>query len=427
MFVLSLLRPLRGAWKQEETLKLSRLPRPSDAPQLHASGPDPDRILVVGNGAIIGWGVSSHELAFSGQLAKQLAKITGRGVDVDVVADNELTAGATLRRISDLRLWRYDAIVISLGMSEALRLDSPARWRKTMGALLENVTAEASTTTQIVVFGVPPVGSLGPYGGRLGRISNWLGARYDAVSEELAAADPRITFRTVPMKGSTIRVRETAPKDLYRRLAGNVANEIAPTLEASCARKDQLAQGGAHIRRGLAQDEDARQSALESMGVVDSPFEERFDRIARLAREMFDTEVAAITLIDGERQVFRSVIGFPDVEIPRQYAFCNETIRHESPTVFRDLSLEARFADNPFVHGGPNARFYAGYPIESPDGYRIGALCVIDSRPRPEGPIDLVGLRDLAMIVQREMLDSTRTYATEVRPSLASARPAGRD
>ncbi|THG30752.1 GAF domain-containing protein [Naasia lichenicola] len=400
---LQLPRPFRSAWKNDETFKLNLIPRPSDAPQVHASGPDPDRILVVGTGAVVGWGVSSHDLAFSGQLARQLSEITARGVDVDVITEHGLTASATLRKITDLRLWRYDAIIISVGTAEALRLDSTARWSNTMSALIADVAEQASATTQMIVFGIPPVGSMGPFGDKFGRQSDRLAKKFDAITEEICAQDPRISFRSLPEKGSPVQLREIAPRDLYRMLAGSVAAQLAPKLERSCADNAQISEWGAHYRRGKPQNEDQRQAALTAMNILQLQPSERLDRITRLAQQMFSTEVAAITLMDGDRQVFKSVVGFDDVVIPREYSFCNETIKHEAPTVFRDMGAMKMFGKNPLVHAGPKARFYAGYPIESPDGYRIGAVCVIDSKPRPEGDLDLVGLRDLAMAVQKEM------------------------
>ena len=128
--------------------------------------------------------------------------------------------------------------------------------------------------------------------------------------------------------------------------------------------------------------EATRQAALDSLKIVDTPPEERFDRITRLAKQLFGVETAAITLIDHDRQWFKSKIGLESQETLRSVAFCDVTIRESANFTVADASQDSRFHNNPLVTGDPNIRFYAGYPLETSGGERVGALCIFDPHPR---------------------------------------------
>jgi anti-sigma regulatory factor (Ser/Thr protein kinase) len=153
-------------------------------------------------------------------------------------------------------------------------------------------------------------------------------------------------------------------------------------------------------------DEAVRQQALDSLDILDTPPEARFDLITRLAQRLFGVETCAITLIDKDRQWFKSRIGLADAETSRSAAFCDYTIGQYDTMVVPDARLDLRFQANPLVTGDPHIRFYAGYPIEAGNDQPVGALCVFDPNPRifTEEEKDL--LRDLALFVQNELLAS---------------------
>lgn len=125
-----------------------------------------------------------------------------------------------------------------------------------------------------------------------------------------------------------------------------------------------------------------RVAALRSYAILDTACEARFDEIARLAARLLDMPIAAISLVDASRQWFKARIGLPQAETPRDEAFCAYTILDAAPLVVPDATADRRFADNPMVTGEPGIRFYAGVPLTTPDGYRLGSLCVIDRRAR---------------------------------------------
>jgi len=148
----------------------------------------------------------------------------------------------------------------------------------------------------------------------------------------------------------------------------------------------------------IPSNEDERLDALRDLGVLDTPSEERFDRISQFARSEFDTPIALVTLVDHDRQWFKSNVGLDVPETPRDVSFCGHAILEKDVLVVPDTKLDERFHDNPLVTGAPNIRFYAGAVLRSPEGAALGTLCVIDSNPRTWNPLDtsiLCALRDM--------------------------------
>jgi diguanylate cyclase (GGDEF)-like protein len=147
-----------------------------------------------------------------------------------------------------------------------------------------------------------------------------------------------------------------------------------------------------------------RLATLRSLKILDTPAEERFDRITRVARRMFNVPIALVTLVDAERQWFKSKQGLESRETPRSVSFCGHTILKEEPMVIPDAQRDERFRDNPLVTDAPHIRFYAGYPLSAPDGSKLGSLCLIDRQPRQMSAEDLATLMTLGRIIESELV-----------------------
>ena len=128
--------------------------------------------------------------------------------------------------------------------------------------------------------------------------------------------------------------------------------------------------------------EEERLAALRQMHILDTEAEPAFDDLALLASHICQTPMAAISLVDTDRQWFKARIGLFSTETPRSVAFCSRAIAHPGIFVVRDTQKDVEFRDNPQVTGDPHIRFYAGAPLMSREGHAVGTLCVIDSRPR---------------------------------------------
>ncbi len=146
-----------------------------------------------------------------------------------------------------------------------------------------------------------------------------------------------------------------------------------------------------------------RVESLHAIGLLDTPPEERFDRIARLAARTLEAPMALVSLVDADRQWFKACVGVDLRETPRSMSFCAHALRLSEPLVVEDARRDARFAANPLVTGPLSIRFYAGHPIRAAGGAPLGTLCVLDTSPRRLDDEQLGVLRDLAGLVELEI------------------------
>lgn len=164
--------------------------------------------------------------------------------------------------------------------------------------------------------------------------------------------------------------------------------------------------------------EQARLDALQALQIMDTPSEQAFDDLTALASHWLDAPIALVSLLDDQRQWFKSRVGLDVTETPRELAFCDHTIQDEGLFEIQDAALDPRFQGNPLVTGEPHIRFYAGYPIASPDGQRIGTLCVIDRIPRQLSALQRNTLERLARLAE---------FQLQLRLSLLTAGKRERD
>lgn len=151
------------------------------------------------------------------------------------------------------------------------------------------------------------------------------------------------------------------------------------------------------------QNESARLAMVDRLAGIGTGPEPAFDRIATVAGRLFDVPVAAVTLLGADHQWFKGRCGTELAGTPREDAFCNYTVLHDSVFVVPDARLDARFAGNPLVNREGGIRFYAGAPLSVSRDIRVGALCIIDTRPRDLDPEDGRRLSSLARVAVGEL------------------------
>ena len=155
----------------------------------------------------------------------------------------------------------------------------------------------------------------------------------------------------------------------------------------------------------IPDNEKERLAALHALLIMDTPPEQRFDRITEFAASEFDVPIVLLSLIDENRQWFKSRVGLDVCETSRDLAFCAHALHSTEPLIISDTLVDERFSDNPLVTGHPFIRFYTGAPLVLPSGLIAGTLCLIDTQPRVLDEIELAilgTLRDLAVIELQE-------------------------
>lgn len=160
--------------------------------------------------------------------------------------------------------------------------------------------------------------------------------------------------------------------------------------------------------------ETERLDALREYHILDTPSEQVYDDITALAAFICDVPIALISLIDADRQWFKSKVGLSIPETPRNISFCEHAILNQSMMIVRDTLNDERFVNNPLVTSEPGIRFYAGVPLTTPGGYQLGTLCVIDHQPRELSEMQQKTLAALArqVVMQMELQRVSAQLAT---------------
>jgi phosphoribosyl 1,2-cyclic phosphodiesterase/DNA-binding response OmpR family regulator len=172
------------------------------------------------------------------------------------------------------------------------------------------------------------------------------------------------------------------------------------------------------VRASLPEDEETRLASLRKLRVLDTEPEERFDRITRLAAAVFDVPIALVSLVDRDRQWFKSCYGISTKETSREASFCAHVVYNREMMLVTDALMDPRFADNPLVVNEPRVRFYAGCPLILADGSCVGTLCLVDTRARSLEGRDVGLLQDLRDLTVQELYRTSVLKPVSLRASL---------
>ncbi|NNE17922.1 MAG: PAS domain S-box protein, partial [Myxococcales bacterium] len=176
----------------------------------------------------------------------------------------------------------------------------------------------------------------------------------------------------------------------------------------------------------IPENEAARLRALESYRVMDTPPESSFDDLTTLVARILDVPIALVSLVDADRQWFKSRYGLDAPETPRDISFCGHVVAEQELLVVPDAFADNRFHDNPLVTGDPRVRFYAGVPLRTPDGHVLGTLCAIDHEARQVSAdqldtLSILGRQVADQLELRRQLLLTRDYEQRLRTLFETA------
>lgn len=381
------IRPTRGA---------ADVVRPDGLAALRRSGLDPTQVLLFGDGILTGIGLRDHNLGLPGRVADALAETTGRGVDVDVVVDIDPTSSTGLAALRALRLQRYEAVFVVLGPTHLSR-HRAHQWEAEIAALAALLDSEGAASATVCV--VDSSQTQRPAGGAV----RWLpwAPRADHLApaiESVRERSGRVRFAALGPVGTEPPSSGRISDATYSAWADLLVREmrLAPTGAAG----DTLTESPAAFR-SRPDEEGPRRDALRDLGIDRATHDPFLDTLVRQLKRMYDVNSAAVHLLDGDELWSRAATDAP-YAVPQAHTFCEFTIRADGPMLVNDLREDPRFRDHPTVQQ-LGLRFYAGYPIRTWDGYRVGTICVLDRVPRSMDRSELVGLRDFAGRVEQHL------------------------
>lgn len=205
--------------------------------------------------------------------------------------------------------------------------------------------------------------------------------------------------------GGHRRVRRSALLSLLESRAKAEGNGPASATATTSLSGDYQALGNPPYP--IPTNESNRLKAVAASGLIDTAPEQVFDRLTWLASKIAATPMALMSLLTARRQWFKSRVGLDVCETPREWAFCSHAILGEESLVVNDAMEDPRFAANPLVTDAPHIRFYAGFPLVDRHRFRLGTLCVLDTRPKELSSEQLRMLRELAAIASEEIMRRT--------------------
>lgn len=384
----ALLRPIVYAWAASAAGATEVLPRPADSGPVHAPGPDSDSLLLLGSGPAVGWGVLHHDLGLAGALARALSHLTGRGVDVLVVADPSLTVRRASARAAQLHLERHDAVVVTLGINDAVAMESLTVWRRDVTGFVERILAGLPSGSSLFMVGIQPIRSIPVFDAPLGSVVDAHARAMNEITMQVCSQHPGAEFvPLLPLPPEPWpRYRSTQAYEVW---AGPIAATMAPrmmeapvTLTASPRHEDGTVNWRAVLSR------------------IDG---RRIDDLVEAAAGLAGVRSAAFSVIVGAHVWGVSLAGASPTDTPYEGSFTAVAVESRVGIVVPDASMDERFARSPLVAGEPHIRFFAGYPIQSPQGDTIGALCVFDTVPDVGGTFATGHLREFAQRIEAEL------------------------
>lgn len=386
------------------------VPVPRDSPIVASGASDPDRVLLVGNGAAHGWGTVTHDLALTGQLARALTSRTDRPTDVRYVGDELMPLAAVRSWLRGVPLGGYDLVLVVLSMNDALRLTPVEEYGDEMTRLLETLTEGTKPSARIVVSSIQPVGSLAAYNGIAARIGQRSADALNAATRGLVGRFDGVSFLELD-----------APEPEPGRPHGSpqLYAEWSARFSAPCAEALDVARALDPERTHVAEREHEWHTEAGRHLIEGAPLggHDSLNRFVEAAKRHFGVDAAWVSVIDGDRQFYAANTAPTGRSAPLELTHCRVTIAGDEPVVVENSLRDPRFKDSPLIDLSQQ-RFYAGVPLKDDQGRNIGTFCVSSVVPRSSRSVSETDLQSWAMRAQEEMqrLAADSTSPAEALP-----------
>lgn len=363
------------------------LPRPASGTDVvRAAGHNAHHVLLIGGATAVGIGTTDHQVALAGQLARHTAQLTGRGVDLRVIAELGMTPESALEAVQSVDLDGYDVIVFVLGTGEAFRLATITGWTNRLHGLLDDLREIDPVGPAIVLAGIEPQVPRG-----LPRLyRDAVLRRIDAINEasrRVVAEYDHVYFSEPELPPTEADLFSTSQWHYEE-----TSRAITPTLVH--------ALGAIGDRSAQRIDEERRLAAVNRLDVLTTVRSPELEELLTLTKSLLNASGAALQIVGDDRVWVKCADGMPSHSRPREHTMCDLIIGTRNGLMVGDLESEPGADRLPSCHG---VRFFGAYPIESPDGFRVGSLCVVDGEPREINHADESLLRELAHRIEDEL------------------------
>lgn len=362
-----------------------------------APGHDVDHVLVLAAGPGQGWRFTARNATLSTDLAAAISRETRRGCEVEIVANSAVGVTALVDLLADRPLDRFDAVILAVGLTEAIDGMSVSRWEGQLRRAVELLRGRTTVSSEMLVLGIPPVRNIPGFGRLLGGVAERHGRRLDRITETLCAGAERTSY--LPTEANRPSDSESDIVVEARWLIG-VATAVSRRL-------------GLHYeidgdrRRPQPNDDDQRSRlTVNGMPVTEAEMAVVFEEIIALAHRAFRIDKPTVSIA-------RSRSGLPILRIGSDpLTWLGEATWHElalgidAPLLVQDTREDDRFRDDPLVVGEPHVRFFAAIPADTPGHERLGAVCVFDSSPRRR--VDDVNPEQLQEFIRMVQSEFTR-------------------
>jgi hypothetical protein len=387
MALYELLRPSMRLWHATLLAQAPSIPQPSGP---HRSAPERDavdRVLLVGNGPLHGWGVLSHDLSAVGHLSRALTASTGRRTVVDFAGDARMTAATSLEWLGDRAADGYDVVVVLLSMTDALRLASVERFTEHYGRLVQRLVADLDERAEVVLMTLPDVGRYPLVEGWAGALAKRHAHRLSQRVRRAAVGLDRVQVVDSPVEHFTAG-RPHGSSEFYADWAEQAAVPIAPVLD--------------RVRRTKPAGADERPERSALVQAATAAPDPALVALSHRAKERFGVAIAGVSLVDGDRIAVAAQTGGAPASMPRSLMYCGAVFSSDAPVVITDRRHDARYRRSELIDllGTP---FYTGLPLHAADGSVVGAFCVLDVATHDSDYVPVVDLMPFALEAEAQL------------------------